>query len=207
MVAFVLVASEPRTREGGDHPSSWWLLGTRTLGDSRGRREELAAPQEEEMVVACPELLLPVPATSSSYCCPRSSPLPNETQLDPLPYPTKPRSNAAAAAALPPHIYIPSPCLLHQKSRTTAAVMASRRKEAVPASTTASRRLVRRRARACTGTTVCGSPSNLLPASRARPAGAASRRHGGAGPADAGTQIRRSDLRLRRGPDHGIRRP
>jgi hypothetical protein len=94
MVAFVLVASEPRTREGGDHPSSWWLLGTRTLGDSRGRREELAAPQEEEMVVACPELLLPVPATSSSYRChprlllhlsrhpTRSPPLPNETQIE-----------------------------------------------------------------------------------------------------------------------------
>jgi hypothetical protein len=41
------------------HQSSWWLLGTSTLGDSRGWREELAAPQEEEMVVACPELLLP----------------------------------------------------------------------------------------------------------------------------------------------------
>nr|XP_051186508.1 uncharacterized protein LOC127300447 [Lolium perenne] len=51
------------------HPSSWWLFGTSTLGDGRGRREELGMPQEEEMVVACPELLLPAPATSPSCCC------------------------------------------------------------------------------------------------------------------------------------------
>ncbi|XP_047086362.1 uncharacterized protein LOC124697874 [Lolium rigidum] len=64
MDAFVLVASEPRTGEGGDHPSSWWLLGTRTLGD---RREELAAPPEEEMVVAYrtpPPPLFPLTSTS-----------------------------------------------------------------------------------------------------------------------------------------------
>jgi hypothetical protein len=45
------------------------LFGTRSLGVGCGRREELATPHEEEMVVACPELLLPAPATSPTYCC------------------------------------------------------------------------------------------------------------------------------------------
>ncbi|XP_071677055.1 uncharacterized protein [Lolium perenne] len=45
------------------------LLGTRSLGVGCGRREELATLHEEEMVVACTELLLPAPATSPTYCC------------------------------------------------------------------------------------------------------------------------------------------